>query len=47
VVKGANRDTAWFSMLDRDWPGIGAVMKRWLYEDDSVPLGTLLAARKS
>lgn len=47
VVKGANRDTAWFSMLDRDWPGIGAVMKRWMYEDDSVPLGTLLAARKS
>lgn len=38
VVKGRNRDTAWFAMLDSDWPGISGAMHRWLYEDDSVPL---------
>lgn len=29
-VKGANRDTAWFAMLDRDWPWIRAAYERWL-----------------
>jgi RimJ/RimL family protein N-acetyltransferase len=30
VVKGRNRDTAWFSMLDSEWPGVRANMERWL-----------------
>jgi len=29
-VKGANRDTAWFAMLDRDWPRLRAAYERWL-----------------
>jgi RimJ/RimL family protein N-acetyltransferase len=29
-VKGASRDTAWFAMLDRDWPRIRAAHERWL-----------------
>lgn len=29
-TKGANRDTAWFSMLDREWPAIRAAYQRWL-----------------
>jgi RimJ/RimL family protein N-acetyltransferase len=29
-VKGANRDTAWFSMLDREWPRLRAAYERWL-----------------
>jgi len=29
-VKGANRDTAWFSMLDSEWPAIRAAFERWL-----------------
>jgi RimJ/RimL family protein N-acetyltransferase len=29
-AKGANRDTAWFAMLDRDWPAIRAAYERWL-----------------
>ncbi len=33
VVKGRNRDTAWFSMLDREWPRIRANMQRWLDAD--------------
>ena len=29
-TKGANRDTAWFSMLDQEWPRIRAAYERWL-----------------
>lgn len=29
-VKGANRDTAWFAMLDADWPALRAAYERWL-----------------
>ena len=30
VYKGRNRDTAWFSMLDREWAAIRAEYDRWL-----------------
>ena len=30
IVKGQNRDTAWFSMLDREWPMIREAFERWL-----------------
>jgi hypothetical protein len=30
VVKGRNRDTAWFSLLDREWPAVRAAFERWL-----------------
>jgi hypothetical protein len=30
VVKGQNRDTAWYSMLDREWPARKAAFERWL-----------------
>jgi RimJ/RimL family protein N-acetyltransferase len=30
IVKGRNRDTAWFAMLDRDWPARKAALERWL-----------------
>lgn len=30
IVKGENRDTAWFSMLDRQWPREREVFERWL-----------------
>lgn len=29
-VKGANRDTAWFAMLDGEWPGLKRRFDRWL-----------------
>lgn len=29
-VKGANRDTAWFSMLDSEWPRLRKAYDRWL-----------------
>lgn len=30
VVKGKNRDTAWFSLLDREWPQTKAAFEAWL-----------------
>jgi RimJ/RimL family protein N-acetyltransferase len=30
VVKGRNRDTAWFALLDREWPAVRAAFERWL-----------------
>ena len=42
VVKGRNRDTAWFAMLDHEWAGIGEAMRRWLYEDASVSLRKMI-----
>lgn len=30
VVKGRNRDTAWFAMIDVDWPAIGEGLRLWL-----------------
>jgi RimJ/RimL family protein N-acetyltransferase len=30
VVKGRNRDTAWFSMLDREWPARKKAFETWL-----------------
>lgn len=30
VIKGRNRDTAWFSILDSEWPTIRAGFERWL-----------------
>ncbi|HWC71383.1 MAG TPA: GNAT family protein [Actinomycetota bacterium] len=44
VVKGRNRDTAWFSMLVEEWPARRAAMQRWLdAEPGSVSLGELIA----
>jgi RimJ/RimL family protein N-acetyltransferase len=34
IVKGRNRDTAWFAMLDRDWPAHRAAFERWLAPDN-------------
>jgi RimJ/RimL family protein N-acetyltransferase len=30
IVKGRNRDTAWFAMTDADWPARRAAFERWL-----------------
>ena len=34
IVKGRNRDTAWFSMLDGEWPARKAAYERWLSPDN-------------
>jgi RimJ/RimL family protein N-acetyltransferase len=30
VIKGRNRDTAWFAMLDREWPARKKALEAWL-----------------
>ena len=30
VYKGRNRDTAWFSAIDREWPALKDAFERWL-----------------
>jgi RimJ/RimL family protein N-acetyltransferase len=30
IVKGRNRDTAWFALLDGDWPAVRARFEAWL-----------------
>jgi RimJ/RimL family protein N-acetyltransferase len=32
IVKGESRDTAWYSMIDGEWPAIRAEYERWLDE---------------
>lgn len=48
IVKGRNRDTAWFAMTDGDWPRIKAAFERWLapenFDDDGIQIKGLAAA---
>jgi RimJ/RimL family protein N-acetyltransferase len=30
VTRGNNRDTAWFSIIDREWPALRAALQAWL-----------------
>jgi RimJ/RimL family protein N-acetyltransferase len=30
IVKGRNRDTAWFAVIDKDWPALRAAYQTWL-----------------
>lgn len=30
VMKGRNRDTVWFSILDSEWPALAAAYRQWL-----------------
>lgn len=30
VIKGLNRDTAWFSVIDRNWPALREAFRLWL-----------------
>ena len=34
ITKGENRDTAWFSILDSEWPAMRAEYERWLAPDN-------------
>jgi RimJ/RimL family protein N-acetyltransferase len=53
VVKGRNRDTAWYAITDEQWPAIGAGFQAWLepanFDDHGRqirPLGELIAAAR-
>jgi len=34
IIKGKNRDTAWYSMLDSEWPARKRELERWLDESN-------------
>ncbi|WP_370674851.1 GNAT family N-acetyltransferase [Pleomorphomonas sp. PLEO] len=34
IVKGRNRDTAWFSVIDSEWPALKASFEAWLMPDN-------------
>ncbi|MEE1948971.1 GNAT family protein [Pseudomonas alcaligenes] len=34
IVKGENRDTAWFSIIDDEWPACRTAFERWLATDN-------------
>jgi hypothetical protein len=34
IIKGRNRDTAWFAMMDHEWPVRKAAFDRWLAADN-------------
>jgi RimJ/RimL family protein N-acetyltransferase len=39
VVKGRNRDTAWFAVIDGEWPALRAAHESWLSPDNFTPDG--------
>lgn len=48
IIKGENRDTAWYSILDSEWPALRAEYDRWLSPDNFDEAGvqkTRLAVR--
>ncbi len=50
IVKGRNRDTAWFSMLDHEWPRAKAAFEAWLdpanFNEDGSQKVSLAAMRE-
>lgn len=40
IVKGRNRDTAWYSILDQEWPDVRARITAWLDDDNFDDAGT-------
>jgi RimJ/RimL family protein N-acetyltransferase len=34
IIKGQNRDTAWFSIIDGEWPRVRATFEEWLAQEN-------------
>lgn len=34
IVKGVNRDTAWFSIIDKEWPALKIAFTSWLHQSN-------------
>jgi RimJ/RimL family protein N-acetyltransferase len=43
IVKGRNRDTAWFAILDGEWPAVKAAFEHWLSPSNFDQYGKQLA----
>lgn len=46
VIKGKNRDTAWFSMLDREWPARKSNFEKYLANPSALSLRELNKAKE-
>lgn len=44
IVKGRSRDTAWYSMLDTEWPARRAAFESWLAPDNFDSHGRQIAS---
>lgn len=44
VMKGKNRDTAWFSITDKDWPNVKTGFEKWLSDDNFLKTGVQIAS---
>ncbi len=44
IIKGRNRDTAWFSILDSEWPRLKAMFERWLSPENFDAEGRQIAS---
>jgi RimJ/RimL family protein N-acetyltransferase len=40
IIKGRSRDTAWFAMVEAEWPARKAAFERWLAPENFNPDGT-------
>ena len=40
IIKGRNRDTAWFAMLETEWPARKAAFERWLAPENFSTAGS-------
>ncbi|PLC43157.1 GNAT family N-acetyltransferase [Ralstonia pickettii] len=51
VYKGRSRDTAWFSIIDADWPQVRAAFEQWLspenFDEDGRQRASLAALRSA
>lgn len=51
IFKGMNRDTAWFSILDDEWPEVRGHLAAWLsddnFDDDGKASASLVAAMQN
>jgi RimJ/RimL family protein N-acetyltransferase len=46
IIKGRNRDTAWFAMTDGDWGFVKKNIERWLFSEDELSLTSLMQHRE-
>jgi RimJ/RimL family protein N-acetyltransferase len=44
IIKGRNRDTAWYAIVDTDWPALKARIETWLDDTNFQPDGRQITA---
>jgi hypothetical protein len=47
VVKGHNRDTDWFSILDKEWQALECAFQNWLATDNFTADGKQIRSLES